>query len=289
MNNDRKSARGGVRSGRRSGRSQGIRLGWAEIAAVVIVVFCLGFVLGRFTITSGEYEGLGEPAEKPLNEYDSSSFYYTDDGRLHYDDDTYTSLQVIDVSYAQKDIDWEKVAADGIDMAIVRLGYRGYSSGYLNLDAYYDANMKGAKKAGIKTGVYFFSQAVSVEEAREEAKFVLKNIKGYKVKGPIAFDMEPIEGADRITHLTVEEKTAIADAFCSYLKKKGYDAMVYGNPHWLSGDVDLSLLTKHPVWLAHYTKMTDWAYWYSMWQYTSKGKVSGIEGKVDMNVMLVKK
>ncbi len=270
-------------------RGSGLRLFLPEVIALGIVIFCLGFLLGRYTIQSTEYEGLGEPVEIPLNPYDQESYYYTDDGRLHYDDAAYTSVQVLDVSYAQKDINWDKVAKDGIDQVIIRLGYRGYESGLLNLDAYFEQNLKGAKEAGLDVGVYFFSQAVSVDEAREEAEFVLKQIKGEKIRGPVVFDMEPIKGADRITYLTVAEKTAIADAFCDLIGKKGYEAMVYGNPQWLNGDLDLSLLTEHPVWLAHYTEYTEWPYWYSMWQYTCEGKVAGIKGDADLSVKIIPK
>lgn len=267
-----------------AGRSKGIKLGWAEIVALAVVIFCLGFVLGRFMDRDIEYMGPGEPKELPTNDYDTSAFSFDDRGRLVYNDDSYDTINVIDVSYVQKEIDWQKVADDDIEMAMIRLGYRGYSSGLLNLDEYYEANIEGAKEAGLKYGVYFFSQAVSVEEAQEEAQFVIKNIKGRKVKGPIAFDMEPIEGADRISALSVEQKTEIADAFLDYIEKKGYDAMLYGNPSWLRKDLDLSLLTEHPVWLAHYTDTAEWPYWYSMWQYTSKGKVSGIKGNVDLSI-----
>ena len=284
-----KTHNGEGRPKKRGKRGRVMKVSWPEILACTIVIFCLGFMLGRFSVQSSEYEGLGEPVEIPLNPYDVDSFYYDDEGRLHYEDAAYTSIQVLDVSYAQKNINWEKVAKDGIDQVIIRLGYRGYKSGLLNLDEYYEQNLKGAKDAGLDVGVYFFSQAVSVDEAREEAKFVLKQIKGQKIKGPVVFDMEPIKGADRITYLTVEEKTAIADAFCDYVEKKGYEAMVYGNPQWLNGDVDLSLLTEHPVWLAHYTKFTEWPYWYNMWQYTCEGKVSGIKGKVDLSVKIIAK
>ncbi len=277
------------KTGPRKRRARGLRVSWPEIVAVTIVVFCLGFILGRYSVQSNEYEGLGEHLEIPENHYDVNSYYYDDDDRLHYDDAAYTSVTVLDVSYAQKNVNWEKVANDGIDEVIIRLGYRGYKSGLLNLDEYFEQNLKGAKEAGLDVGVYFFSQAVSVDEAREEAKFVLSNIKGEKIKGPVVFDMEPIKGADRITYLTVEEKTAIADAFCDLIDKKGYEAMIYGNPQWLNGEVDLSLLTEHPVWLAHYTEYTEWPYWYSMWQYTDKGKVSGIKGDADLSVRLIAK
>ncbi|MGN0719243.1 MAG: glycoside hydrolase family 25 protein, partial [Anaerovoracaceae bacterium] len=235
------------------------------------------------------YDGLGEPETIPESPYDREKFRYDEKGRLQYEDDRWISRTVVDVSSYQKEIDWEQVAADGVEMAMIRLGYRGYSSGLLNLDQCYQANVKGAHKAGLDVGVYFFSQAVTVEEAEEEARFVLRNIRGKHVNGPIAFDMEPIAGADRITHLTVEQKTAIADAFCQLIEKNGHQAMVYGNPKWLTQDVDMSLLTDHDVWLAHYTSITEWGFAYTMWQYTDSGSVAGIEGSADLGVQLREK
>ena len=269
--------------------AKGIKLAWTEIVALVIVVFCLGFILGRISMGDVSYDGPGKAKKVPVNEYDINSFYYDDNGRVWYDDDRYTSEQVIDVSYVQKEIDWEQVKADGIDRAMIRLGFRGYETGNLRLDAYYEYNAKESKKAGVEAGVYFFSQAVSVDEAIEEARFVVKNLRGKKLKGPVAFDMEPIEGADRITHLTTEERTAIADAFLSYVKKKGYEPMLYGNPTWLGGSLDRTLLTDYDVWLAHYTDYTNYPYDFTMWQYTSWGTVAGITGDVDLNVHLIKK
>ena len=264
--------------------AKGLKLAWTEIIALVIVVFCLGFILGRMSGGTVSYDGPGRSKTVPVNEYDINSFYYDDYGRVWYDDDRYTSVQVIDVSYVQKEIDWEQVKADGIDYAMIRLGFRGYETGTLMLDAYYEYNAKESRKAGVEAGVYFFSQAVSVEEAIEEAQFVVKNLKGKKLKGPVAFDMEPIEGADRISYLTTAERTAIADAFLSYVKKKGYDVMLYGNPTWLGGSIDRTLLTDYDVWLAHYTDQTSYEGDYIMWQTSSYGTIDGIDGPVDMDL-----
>ena len=270
--------------------AKSLKLAWTEIVALIIVVFCLGFILGRMSGSETiSYDGLGEHRMVPMHNYSSNCFYYDDNGWLYYDDDDYTSEQWIDVSYVQKDIDWEQVKEAGIDHAMIRLGFRGYETGGLSLDAYFETNAKASRKAGVEAGVYFFSQAVSVEEAIEEAQFVVKNLKGKKLKGPVAFDMEPIEGADRISYLTSEEKTAIADAFMRYIKKKGYEPMLYGNPTWLGGSVDRTLLTDYDVWLAHYTDYTNYPYEFSMWQYTSTGTVAGIEGDVDMNVRIIEK
>ena len=275
---------------RSSGKKKtGLKLTWPEVLASAIVLISLGFLLGHFTADNSSYSGLSREQDLKYNDYDTSCFYYDDNGRLHYEDENYSSATVMDVSYAQGVIDWDTVKDQGIDMVMIRLGFRGYNSGINTLDEFYERNVEGARKAGIKMGVYFFSQAVSTEEAIEEADFVLKNIKGKHIEGPVAFDMEPISNADRITHLTSEEKTQIADAFMKRIQKKGYDVLLYGNPKWLGSSLWLSRLTDYDVWLAHYTDFTQWPYAYVMWQYTSTGHVPGVTGNVDLSVLLIKK
>jgi GH25 family lysozyme M1 (1,4-beta-N-acetylmuramidase) len=183
-------------------------------------------------------------------------------------------------------VDWRQVAADGVEFAMVRLGYRGYSSGAMNLDPFYEQNVKGARDAGLHVGVYFFSQAVTEEEAMDEARFVLRKLRGKRIDGPVAFDMEYIDGAERINHLTVEEKTAIADAFCKIIEENGYQPMIYGNPTWFTEDVNLENLSHRGIWLAHYIEMTQWPFDYWMWQYTDRGTVAGIEGGCDLNIWM---
>ena len=247
----------------------------------------LGSILLAILIDALEgYEGLGEVGQVPENTYDMS-LLYEQDGRLQYEDERYETETGIDVSSYQKEIDWEAVKKDGIDFAMVRLGYRGYQDGELKLDSQYEANVRGAKDAGIETGVYFFSQATTPEEAMEEARFVLRKIRGKKIDGPIGFDMEFIEGANRINDLTVEEKTEIADAFCQTIAKKGYQPVIYGNQPWLLKHLDLSYLTEYPVWLAHFASTTDYPYAFSVWQYSDSGQVAGIEGNVDMNLRFI--
>lgn len=263
--------------------------GAVKVMAVFIGMILLSLLINHMMNWFSPYEGLEEPQLIPAQEYNLEAFFYTEDGRLHYEDENWTSRQVVDVSSYQNVVDWQQVAADGIEMAVIRVGYRGYESGLLNLDTFFETNAEGAAEAGLEVGVYFFSQAVTVEEAEDEARFVLKQIRGKKVTGPVAFDMEHIEGADRISHLTREEKTAIADAFCQLIEKNGYEAVIYGNPLWLTGDINLSQLTAHDVWLAHYTALSYWPAWYGMWQYTDRGTVAGIQGGVDLNVQMVRK
>lgn len=258
----------------------------------VILGFAAAFMFvctfSVFYVVIGSYDGLGLRHNLPESDYQMKNLT-EEDGRLYYDDDDYRSVTGIDVSYYQKDIDWEKVAGDGIEFAMIRLGYRGSEEGQLHLDSRYRENLRGAKKAGLAVGVYFFSQAVTTDEAVEEAKYVIRRIRGKGIKLPVVFDMEPVAGSDRISHLTAREKTEIADAFCQIIERNGFTAMVYGNPSWLYNDVELSYLTEYPLWLAHYTDATDYPYRFSMWQYTEQGRVQGIETDVDINILFVRK
>lgn len=245
-------------------------------------------VTAVYTIT-GRYDGLGLKKSVPENLYAWENFEQKK-GRVSYSDETYRSVTGIDVSYYQQKIDWKKVADDDVDFAMIRMGYRGFEEGKLQKDSFFGKNIKDAKKAGLDVGVYFFSQAVSPAEAVEEARYVIRHIKGKGVNYPVVFDMEPIPGTERIKTLTKKEKTEIADAFCQVIERNGYTPMIYGNPDWLKNHIELSYLTRYPIWLAHYTadrKPTDFPFAFDMWQYTDKGKVKGIKGKVDLNIRFI--
>ena len=224
--------------------------------------------------------------QKVPSPYDWSNLKTDESGRLSYVQNGQTiSRTGIDVSSHQQQINWNSVAQDGISFAYIRLGYRGSSEGTLYVDDFFSQNLSGAKGAGIDVGVYFFSQAITEEEAREEARFVLKQLNGASLDYPIAFDMEPSpEGNGRADALTREEATAIANAFCDEIQKSGYRAIIYGNSYDLS-KYDLSALTGR-IWLAQYDGKPDGSISFVMWQYTPKGTVAGISGSVDINLDL---
>ena len=224
--------------------------------------------------------------QKVSSPYDWSNLKTDKSGRLSYVQNGQTiSRTGIDVSSHQQQINWSSVAQDGISFAYIRLGYRGSSEGTLHVDDFFTQNLSGAKNAGIDVGVYFFSQAITEEEAREEARFVLKQLDGASLDYPIAFDMEPSpEGGGRADALTREEATAIANAFCDEIQKSGYRAIIYGNSYDLS-KYDLSALTGR-IWLAQYDGKPDGSISFVMWQYTPKGTVAGISGSVDLNLDL---
>lgn len=224
------------------------------------------------------------------NTYSFENFSLVDD-RLQYDSDEYTYETGIDVSVHQKEIDFEKVKNDGISFVYIRVGYRGYSTGELHEDAYFQTNIKNAINAGLKVGVYFFSQAINEAEAIEEAQFVLKCVKDYKLALPIAYDMEYVTGEDRIKDLTYEELTSCAKAFSDTIRSAGYDSTIYESSSWLINSIDMTVLQDHNYfWVASYhTGKMPYNYVFNIWQYTPYGKVDGISTDVDMNIMLKKK
>ncbi len=187
----------------------------------------------------------------------------------------------IDVSKWNGTIDWNAVKNSGVNYVIIRCGYRGSSSGVLVTDPKFAANIKGATAAGIKVGVYFFSQAVNKNEAVEEASMVLELIKGYTISYPVFLDVEASGGrADKIDTAT---RTEVIKAFCETIQGAGYTAGVYANKSWLTNKIDTSQLGRYKIWLAQYASAPTYSGRYDMWQYKSTGKVTGISGDVDMN------
>ncbi len=196
----------------------------------------------------------------------------------------------IDVSAHQGYIDWKKVAKTGVKFAMIRVGVRGHKTGKVQIDQYFKYNIENAQKNGIKVGVYFFTQAITTKEALEEANIVLNCIKGYKLDMPVVYDMEYVgyvTSRTKLANLTNEQRTDIAIAFLEKVKKAGYIPMFYANKNWLEQAIQLSRLNNYFIWFARYNDVPDYAYRYHMWQYTEKGKISGINGVVDINVCLV--
>ncbi len=187
----------------------------------------------------------------------------------------------IDVSKWNGNIDWKSVKSSGASYAIIRCGYRGSSTGALITDPKFAANISGANAAGLKVGVYFFTQAVNEKEAVEEASMVLDLVKKYKISYPIFLDVESSGGrADGIDKAT---RTAVCKAFCATIQNSGYTAGVYANKTWLNSKIDAGALGSYKIWLAQYAAAPSYGGRYNLWQYSSKGSVPGISGHVDMN------
>lgn len=191
----------------------------------------------------------------------------------------------IDVSKWNGDIDWDKVKNAGVEFAIIRAGYRGSSTGSLVEDPYFAANMKGARASGIPVGVYFFTQAVNEVEAVEEASAVLQLIREYQLDYPVFIDTEGAGGGGRADELDVETRTLVCEAFCRTIENAGYHAGVYASRNWYNNRLHADRLDgQYCIWLAEYRSVPLYQGYYQLWQYTSKGKIDGISGNVDMNI-----
>ena len=215
---------------------------------------------------------------------DKSGAFYT------YEDETYTSRAGIDVSKYQGEVDWEAVADSGASFVFLRMGYRSYGSGELNLDPMFYHNIQGAQAAGLDVGVYFFSQAISEEEAREEADYVLANLEGYELQMPIVYDPETIrDDAARTDDVTGEQFTRNAVAFCEEIDAKGETPMVYCNMLWEAYELDLSKLESYDIWYADYEGLPQTPYNYCIWQYSQTADCPGVNGHVDQSVWMIQR
>ena len=237
------------------------------------------------------------------NRFSQGDFMWDPDrpDRLIYTGDDYRTRFGIDVSAyqnrasANNTIDWEAAKADGVEFAMVRIGLRGYGSGSIMEDAFYAQNIDGAMAAGIETGVYFFAQAITVEEAIEEADFVISLLEGHEIDGPVAYDWEMHDSTYRVYGTTPEMATACAVAFCERIEEAGYDAMVYAGQYVSYIKYDQGALEPYLSWYPEYkSESSELLYptlYYHMdyWQYSSKCSVAGIGGNVDVNLQFIRR
>lgn len=220
----------------------------------------------------------------------SPEFFVRDSkGRMTYSDSSVKTYTGIDVSVFQGDIDWDAVKNDGIDFVMLRVGYRGYGQkGIMGKDDKFDSNYEGAKKAGLKVGAYFFSQAANESEAREEAAFVLDAVRDCPLDYPIAYDWEFVDNDEARTNgMTSEDITVCAKAFCEAIKSAGKVPVIYFNCETGYFNYDLPQVKDYDFWLAEYYDTPSFYYNYKMWQYSNTGSVDGISGDVDMNISIV--
>ena len=238
-------------------------------------------------------DGFGMVWMTPLEGVDVNNISQSDivryDGVPKYVGEGYETLRGVDVSEHQYDIDWAAVAASGVDFAYIRLGYRGYTQGGLFEDAYFKANIEGAKSNGIKVGVYFFSQAISEDEAEAEAKFVLDLLGDRKLDLPVFFDWERISGdTARTDGLDNETLTACAVRFCQTIESAGFDAGVYIYNDTGYYGYDLAQLEDYTFWCVGISTYPCFYYAHEFWQYSYKGSVPGINADCDLNMLFEK-
>ncbi len=260
----------------------------AEVATIVYRIYRIselnqGQKIHYLDYTLDVLEGV------PVNSYDKSAFY-RDGSVMYYNDPSVRTLLGIDVSHYQGDVDWNMVARSGISFAILRVGGRGYTEGKIYEDTRFEEYAAAAPRAGLITGAYFYSQAISVAEAQEEAYFVLDKLRGYDIDGPVVFDWEVVGKSSARTYgIETGVLCAAANAFCEIIEDAGYDAMIYINNYAGYVKYDLREIVDYPLWYANYDKAAPTFYYdFAMWQYTDKGSVPGISGDVDMDLWFLR-
>ena len=289
-----------------SGLSRGRNLYYSVIMGVVILLTLV--LLVAFLFLEGKPQTPKDPHEGQVYLYDGQDWIwmtplegvpantltaekFAAKGRVRYLGTEYLTLRGVDVSEHQREIDWSQVAAAGLDFACIRLGRRGYTEGGLFEDPWFEKNIRGASAAGLKTGVYFFSQAINVAEAIEEAKFVLERIRSYSIDAPVVFDWELIEeeGA-RTAGLSPETRTDCAVAFCETVRRAGYTPCVYFNRALGYYGYDLTRLTDYMFWFSlPESSFPNFYYACDMWQYSFTEEISGITGNADMSLWFIPK
>ena len=261
----------------------------SPVVSIIFIVFCMLICYGVYQYNQKQ---LMTPVVSNLveNSYDYSHLK-TDGDFKTYADDSYTSMVGIDVSAHQGTIDWKKVKESGIEFAFIRCGYRGYESGEITADETFDYNMEQALANGIQVGVYFFSQAIDVEEAKEEAKFTLECIRKYDVKLPVVYDFEKPGGIfARTFSLSKDTVTENAVVFGHMVQRRGYTAMIYNSTNLFEKLFNMEYIQEFQTWVAHYnTPYPTYPYTYRFWQYTDSGTIDGIDVPVDMDIMFVPK
>lgn len=224
----------------------------------------------------------------PKNDYDFTKLVCQSNRMKYFVNGAQVSYEGINISEIQDYVDFVSVKKSGIDFVMLRVGARGYGSGQLILDDYFTDNLKRATDAGLDVGVYFFSQAITEQEAIEEANMVIENLGDYNIAYPVAYDMERITtDSARTDVLSKSERTDIAKAFLEKIEDAGYKTLIYGNKEWLIKQIDMSKLTAYDVWLSQVTDIPDYPYKFTMWQYDRGGTVDGVSGYVDLNISFI--
>lgn len=268
-----------------------IELGLGLLVGLTALVL-LAVVLVQNALKESQREAAQPTTEAatvlPTNPYGPEDFRVEENGYITCL--TGEARQGIDVSEWQGDIDWQQVKDGGIEFAIIRLGYRRSETGELSTDEKALANLQGAAEAGIPTGAYFFSQAISTQEALEEAEYALSLLEGYTLTYPLIYDWEYLGEDARTADVDARTLTDCIKTFCGRVEEAGFQSMIYFNPHFHENEVlYLEELTDYHFWLAMYDTQMDYPYQIDMWQYSCTGSVPGITGDVDLNLYLPRK
>lgn len=286
--------------------------------ALSLTTFCLGFVIGMFvlyfTYENSEKADKDIPVvevrteEKPdmnvyipererklgtvaVNSYNLDNFRMEDGYMAYFDEEgNKISHLGVDISYHQEEINWDELKASGCEYVIIRCGFRGYSEGGLKEDEKFKEYAAKANEYDIPMGVYFFTQAINVEEAREEALFVLDLIQDYEISYPVIYDTEFISNKTartRTNEISKELRTEMCKEFCETILAQGYYPMIYASENWIRRDLCYEELQDYDFWAPQYLENNDFLYDFTIWQYTESGRIPGIKGEVDLDISMI--
>ncbi len=227
----------------------------------------------------------------PVNSYKLENFYI-EDGYMAYHDDEGNKLSHlgVDLSYHQENVDFAALKESGVEFVMLRCGYRGYSEGGLVKDEKFDEYAAACNEYGIPLGVYFFTQAVSVEEAVREAEFTIDLIREYDISYPVALDTEYVsEKGARTNNEEIDEdlRSEMCIAFCRKISEAGYYPMIYASENWIRRDLNYEALQEYDFWAPQYLEENDFMYDFTIWQYTERGFIKGVDEEVDLDISMV--
>lgn len=229
--------------------------------------------------------------EIPLHSYVKENFIIEDGFMAYYNEaGEKISHLGVDLSYHNKNIDWDALSDSPVEFVMLRCAYRGYSEGGIVEDEKFREYAQAALEHGLKLGVYFFTQAINEEEAIAEAKHTIKLIEEYDISYPVAIDTEYIDDENartNVAELTPEELSNICIAFCETIKEAGYYPMVYASENWFRRKLDTAKLAEYDFWAPQYLDTNDFLFDFTIWQYTDDGSAPGVEGPCDLNISLV--
>lgn len=250
-----------------------------------LAILSIAFSIYFFQYINNKNEEIYNIAAIDMNSLDMSQDFY------HYDQIGYKTIIGVDLSEHNKDVDFNVLKQQGIEFAFLRLGWRGYVDPTIHLDARFEEYYKKAKDSGIQIGVYFFSQAISKQEAKEEAEYVIENIQDKEIDLYVVYDYETIESKlARTTKLSKSERTNNAREFLSTIEEYGYKPMLYTNMYWIKYNYDFLLLLDYPIWFAQYSKSPQYKGNHIIWQYATEMELDGVSSKdgADLNLMIIK-
>lgn len=242
----------------------------------------------KVTLPDGTEQWVMINAYIPKHSYDFVGLVYQEPVMKYYDKGNAISHLGVNLNRNSGDVNFEKLKSAGVEFVMIRFGARGYQNGQISIDDKYATYVQEAREAGLEVGLTFYSQAVTQEEAVEEANTVLGSISANSISYPIVFDMELVSNdTARIDTLSKMTLTNIADAFCKTIKDAGYSPIIYGNKYWLLRKIDLTKLSSYDIWLSQEEDVPDYPYKFSMWEYTREGQIDGISGDASLSISFI--